>query len=148
MQRPINRIQPVGPAQSYKTFEISAPKETHHREASCVEVGCQMQANGWSTVVDESSDLGQRQAAYIRTVAGRAYTATLGEEGGTVFEFPAGQECFSFHQTRIDRDEHFIVRGGDWRGNPRREGYVHDSADSWVDEFATHQDRIDKALNG
>jgi hypothetical protein len=156
MQRPVTRIEPIGPPEAYKTYSIVAPEETHFRPASCEEVECEMRAAGWVTLVDETSDLGEQQAAYIRgyyndfgeyQAAGRVFTESRGP-AGTLFEFPPGEECFRAHQIRLDREEFFIVRGGDWRGNPRRELRQHDTPENWVEDFAEHQDRIDKQVNG
>lgn len=145
--RPVTRIPPLGPPQAYKTYEIDAPEQTHFRDATCTEVDCAMQASGWVTAVDEATALGQQQARYIRRVSDRAYMEEH-ENGQTMFRFPAGEECFSQHRIRLERPEYFIVRGGDFRGNPRGDVRVHDSADDWVEDFAEHQDRLSTALNG
>jgi hypothetical protein len=93
--------------------------------------------------VDESLDLGARQAAYIRQRAGRPFTEA--RDGGlTVFTFPPGTDCFTQHQTRRSRPPLFVVRQGDWRGHfgaPQ----VHSSPEAWVDDFASHQDRLAQA---
>lgn len=137
--RQTNRITPVGPAGAYKTYQVVAPLSTHFRPASCVEAGCDAHQNGWRTAVDESTDLGQGQAHYIRREAGRAYVEA--REGGlTVFTFEPGQQCFRPHQVRGDRPEIYVVKDGDWRmsQNVRR----HANAGDWVDDFKTHQDRL------
>ena len=147
MQRPVTRIPPAGPTSAYKTYSIDAPAPTHFRDASCHEVSCQNHLFGWQTAVDESTSLGLEQAHYIRRLAGRPYQEVK-EDGMTTFIFPAGAECFAHHQLRLEREEVFVVRGGDHRGNPRGDVRIHDNPDSWVNDFAEHQDRIDKALNG
>lgn len=92
--------------------------------------------------MDESTDLGQQQAHYVRSVSGRHYREDRTPAGLTEFTFEAGQTCFGEHKTRLDKPELFVVRGGDWRGNPRHERHVHANADDWVDDFATHQDKL------
>jgi hypothetical protein len=150
------RQQPLAGPEAYKTFSMRAPLETHWRVATCTEVQCPREEFGWTTVALESDDLGRRQAHYIRTMSGRKFTEYRREDGMTVFEFPPGQRCFSTvirngrvvagHPMRIERPELFIVRGGDWRGDPRHETpYVHVRAEDWVDEFANHQQRLAEA---
>lgn len=136
------RIQPNLPVESVQTYSIAAPVKTHYRPGSCAEANCPNMANGWRTVIDETSDLGQRQAHYIRKEAGRRYTETRGEAGLTTFEFPAGQSCFTQHQISLERPALFLMRGGDWRGNPRSETQRFDRPDQWVDDFATHQQTL------
>ena len=136
------RIQPNLPVQAYQTFEIARPAATHWRKATCEEAGCPAHVNGWRTAVDEATDLGQRQGAYIRAQAGRAFRESRDEAGLTVFEFPAGQRCFRSDQHRvpIEREPIYAVHGGDWRAttSPRRVVDV----GRWLDDFATNQDRL------
>jgi hypothetical protein len=154
----MGRAQPLAGAHAYKTYSVSAPLATHWRVATCGEVGCPREEFGWTTVVLEADDLGQAQAHYIRTSSGRKFTESRREDGMTVFEFPPGQRCFSTlvrdgrvvsgHPKRIERPELFIVRDGDWRGNPRGTSpLVHSGPESWVDDFATHQQTLADAAN-
>lgn len=140
----VNRLQPRLPAHAMKTYEISAPLETHWRVASCKEVECDAYAHGWMTTIDTSTPLGAKQANYIRLHSGRRYTANPVTLGSAVyrFVFPPGQQCFREHRVRLDRQELYVVRGGDWRGNPRREGRRHTRPEFWVEDFAEHQSRI------
>lgn len=143
--RQVNRITPQMPAANYTTFAISAPLATHHRQASCQEVECEAYANGWVTRIDTASDLGAKQANYIRLRAGRAFTAApIAPDASIVeFTFPPGQQCFRTHHVPLEREPLYTVRGGDWRGDPRGEGVRwHASGDDWVDQFANHQDRL------
>lgn len=127
--------------QHTKTYSIVTPVHTHWRKATCEEVNCKYFLNGWETKVDESTDLGQRQAYYIRNTAKRKYTE---ERVGsiTTFTFPAGQVCFGSDRHRVlnGRQEMFVVRDG---GTPAR---VHQRPEDWVDDFATHQDHIKRIL--
>lgn len=140
----INRIQPIGPASSYKTYQIVSPLSTHFRPASCAEVHCPAHQHGWKTVIDERTEQGKSQAHYIRKEAGRKYREDKDIQGAlTIFIFEAGQRCFGAHQVRLDRPETYIVRDGDWRGNPRgTKPYVHTKAAYWVEDFAEHQNRL------
>jgi hypothetical protein len=143
--RPLTRITPVGPAHAYRTFAIAAPKATHTRLAGCEEVGCIAQHNGWVTSVDEATELGQRQAHYIRTRSGRPFKEQR-HETLVDFVFPPGTECFAGHRVKLDRPEIYIVRDGDWRGNPTGENRRHARAADWVEDFSEHQDRINSAV--
>jgi hypothetical protein len=141
----MNRPEPNLAPHEYKTYRLSAPLATHFRDATCQEVDCGAYANGWRTTVDVSTDLGRKQANYIRLLSARAFTVV---ETGTLveFTFPAGQTCFAQHKVPLERDVTYRVVGGDHRGNPRRESFTHTSPGSWVDDFATHTERISKIL--
>jgi hypothetical protein len=137
------RIPSALPAAAMKSYRIAAPRATHWRPATCAEFECGAHLHGWQTSTDESTDLGQRQAHYIRHDRTRKHTERRAETGLTVFEFEAGQECFTAHQVPNGRPERFLVTGGDWRGNPagipRRE---HSRPDDWVDDMQTTLDGI------
>lgn len=142
---PVNRIAPQLPVGQVKTYTIAKPNETHTRPASCTEVGCNTQAMGWRTTIDEATPLGQRQAHYVRRQSGRAHTEH--REGAlTVFVFPPGQECFADHRVSLDRPEFYIVRGGDWRGQVGTQQQF-SGPDSWVNHFAEHQERLARSIN-
>jgi len=141
------RVQPVLPVTAYKTYTIASPLLTHFREGTCEEAGCLAHQHGWTTSIDESTELGRRQAHYIRKVSGRSFTEQR-IEGLTAFSFPAGQRCFATHKVSLERPEIYLVRGGDWRANPTGERRIHTRAELWVEDFADHQDRIDRAING
>jgi hypothetical protein len=140
-RRPLTRIEPAGPPQAYKTYGVDAPLSTHWRKISCEQAGCRAQQQGFSTTVDESTELGQQQAHYIRNRSGRPCKESTAPGGLTVFNFPPGTQCFTPHQTRRARPPLFVVQGGDWRkylGRPA----VYDRPDQWLDDFSSHLDRI------
>lgn len=140
--RPLNRIMPQGEAADYKTYQVLSPRSTHTRPAKCTEVSCAAHANGWVTRLDVSTDLGKRQARYIREHAGRRYTIEhepTREDPRLVLRFPAGQRCFTEHRVPVGRTPIFRVKGGDWRGNPRGVPAVTRNFDDWIDDFANHQ---------
>ena len=143
------------PPGAYKTFRLSAPLRTHWRPASCADAGCPYYLNGWKTVVDESTDLGQRQAHYIRRESGRRFTEDRNERPGlTTFVFEPGQECFAAaahaddpvrgrHVVRNDRPARTLVHDGDWRAaGPSVERHP----DDFTEEFVTHQNRLKTLL--
>ena len=135
MRQP-SRIQPLGPARAYQTFQIVAPPD-QSVPAACAQVGCPAWLHGWETAVDETAELGRQQADYIRRQSGRTFTELRRADGLTVFRFESRQRCFAEHRTR---PEIYVVKDGDWRAsqNVRR----HASADDWVDDFKNHQDRL------
>lgn len=133
-------------AEAYQTFQIVAPKDTHTVPASCEDVECDQYARGWMMKLDVTTELGQRQAYYIKNHSGRAYKVTSLVDGLATYEFRSGQRCFQEHRKAIERDPLFRVRGGDRRGNPLRvPTRTHKKAEFWVEEFATNQDRIAEA---
>lgn len=149
--RPINRPEPQLGAEHMKTYEIRAPLTSHWRVGTCAEDNCAAYERGWRTTVDEGTDLGRGQAYYIRKQSGRKFVETRDDVSGTltIFEFESGQKCFREHQVRLDRTELFIVRDGDFRGNPRgSEALKHARPADWVDDFAEHQatlaDRLER----
>jgi hypothetical protein len=96
--------------------------------------------------VDESTDLGRTQAAWIRARSARSFTEARTEAGLTAFTFPPEQRCFAAdeHRVQLERPALYVVRGGDWRahlGNIRR----HRSAEDWRDDFGEHQQRLAEA---
>lgn len=138
------RIEPAMGPEAYKTYAIRAPRSTHQRKASCREVECAGYRYGWVTRIDENTDLGKRQAAYIRALSGRRFQESL--EGGLVeFQFYPGQTCFREHFVSLDREPQYLAVGGDWRGNPRGERQEFKSFDSWVNDFGDHQYKLWRA---
>jgi len=142
-----HRPTPRGRPSDYKTYAVDIPAGTHWQPVPCEAVDCEVQAAGWVTAVDETTQLGRRQAAYIRHQSGRPHTETRGPGGATVFTFAPGTQCFTTHRERIDRPELYIVRGGDWRAST---GIIrrHVSGVEWREDFAEHQatiaDQIEK----
>ena len=141
MDQHLNRIQPQGPAQAYKTYQLLQPLATHFRPATCEEVDCPAYLHGWKTVIDESTELGQRQAHYIRDESDRRYQRdpVVFGQGPVTYMFEAGQRCFRQHREPLEREPLALVKDGDWRmsQNPRQL-----SPDDWVDDFQNHQDRL------
>jgi hypothetical protein len=137
-------IQPaMGPA-AYKTFAIRAPLATHWNILTCADAGCEAHEYGWDSLIDETTGLGRRQAAYIRGEAARRFTEERQADGLTRFSFPAGQRCFAEHKTRNTRPERYVERGGDFRGNPTGERREHREPGDWQESFAAHQERLSR----
>jgi len=134
------RIQPLLPAAAMQTYQVVSPLTTHWRAATCQEVGCEHHERGWATTVLP----GSLEEGTIRSSGRRWVVEERTEDGFLRFTFPPGQPCFraSTHRVLLDRQELFLRRGGDWRGNPTGEVYRHTRPDDWIDDFGTHQQRI------
>lgn len=145
--RPSNRVPSKLNAGSFKTYQILAPQSTHYRKGTCAEVECPNYERGWRTLIDEGTPLGLQQSHYIRKESGRNFIEFRSEERLTVFQFEAGQECFSPHNVRVDKPEIYLVKGGDYRGNPRNVPPVrHKRPEDWVEDFSEHQQTIADAI--
>ncbi len=143
MNRPIKRLDSRMPVNAMQTFQVVAPISTHTRKATCEEVECEQYARGWRMKLDLQSDLGQKQAYYIKHHSGRSYKVIGQQDGLVELEFKGGQPCFQEHRVRIDRPEIYRVKGGDYRGNPLRTPVrTHKKPEYWVEEFAENQDRL------
>lgn len=135
----MNRIEPKLPAQAYQTYTIRSPHDRLVKTA-CEQVDCEAWRYGWESCIDESTELGRAQAAYIRRQSGRTFRELprAGSGAVTVFRFDSGQRCFGDHHTR---PESYAVLGGDWRqyrGVIRR----HTTPRDWVEDFGEHQQAI------
>jgi hypothetical protein len=144
MQQP-NRITPGLPVTAMRTYDIIVPA-TGFRPATCAEYGCPGYLNGWASTIDESTELGQAQARYIRTESKLGFTEHRNDAGLTVFTFRPGQTPFGEghrrHRVRIDTPEFYRLRDGDWRGNPTGRAVMIPSAQDWVDDLGEHQERL------
>lgn len=153
MMTQANRITPAIGAGHYKTYAIDSPVSTHTRPASCAEVDCEHHREGWSTRVQAGD-----HADFVRAVCRgeadgiRRHAIEQPEaDGHVLFIFDAGQPCFrqGEHRVPLDRPALYLVRGGDWRGNPAGiPTVVHSGPDAWVNDFGDHQDRLSRAIEG
>ncbi len=143
----VNRITPNLSVGSYQTFAIRTPVVSQ-RKATCEEVECSAYLNGWKTTIDEGTPTGEGQAAYIRKNSGRSFKENKLESGLTEFIFSSGQPCFAqdSHTIVNSRAERYLVRDGDWRGNPTGRHMQHTRAEHWVEHFAEQQDKIATVL--
>lgn len=100
-------------AGAYVTFSLRQPKATHTRPATCEEADCAWWRTGFKVVADERTALGRERAVYLRSrVHGRPYTERRDEAGRTLFEFPAGTQCFEQHRVGLERPVLHVVRSG------------------------------------
>jgi len=134
----INRIEPNLPVGAYQTYSITADRDTAV-VAACEQVGCEAWQHGWDSIIDESTELGRSQAQYIRTESRRTFREMRTDAGLTVFRFESGQRCFAEHRTR---PEIYLVRDGDWRGNPTGRRREHTRPADWVEDMQENQGRL------
>lgn len=133
----------AGP-EAYRTFGIVNPAETHWKPATCAEVDCANDRNGFIVTCDLRTAAGVRQARYVRDTVGRPYVHVFSEGDKVItFTFPAGR-CFVVHKLPLGRPALFVVRNGDHRGSGRRpaDRQVFDQPSHWAETFAEHQDRL------
>jgi len=144
MNRETFRPQPTLPAERMVSFEIKAPLATHWRRATCVEVGCPDYQHGWTVAV---SVLRPSDRELFRQKGFRFIDIDGGTGPALLFE--AGQPCFraSQHRTRMDREEIFLQRPGDWRVPIRQSGalgkpVIFSSPDAFADALHTQLDKF------
>lgn len=113
----------------YQLKQRPAPRS---RLATCDEVECWAYANGFEIHVDEATELGQRQAHYLRTDTSRTRPAEVRVGAVTVFRYPPGQRCTESRSPAhwVAVDQFFIARG---RGT---------TPELWVEQFGENQQRI------
>ena len=133
----INYPQVHAGPQAFKTYRVFAPP-SHYRRATCAEVDCDGYLHGWTALVEVND--GATLHAY-RT-SGRPHTETT--DGLVVtFDFEAGVGCRTPSQHRVQvLPEIYVVRGGDWRGNPTGMRRQHRRPEHWVEDFGEHQQAL------
>lgn len=145
----INRMAPkVLRPEQMTTYALDAPSHTHWRRASCAEVDCPNRKTGWRVKLQ---GLDEKMLAFIKS-CGKRYHKLEIDATTTYLVFEPGQECFAGdagkHQVPVGRPFLYLVKGGDWRGNPLNvPTRVHTSADSWVDDFSTHAETVLKRID-
>lgn len=146
-------IIPASGPESYKTYKALAPLSTHTRPATCEEYGCNDFLNGFTITVNLDTELGKKQFYYLTHNPERKAGGTMEQLNQFLvsFHFGPGNRCFRSgeHRVGMDRMPFLLVAQGDWRGNPRRIPVRrHRNADDWVDDFATHQQKMKRAIEG
>ena len=117
-------IQPIS------RYQVTWPKETHWRRATCAEVDCPRYLLGWTTTVDGNSP----QYDFVMADKERHYRAEVTGAGLITLHYPPGQRCFgSDHWLKLER--------GPWLTKDLRgleAGRVEHNAmepERWLDEF-------------
>lgn len=143
----LNRIAPRMHVEAYRSFEVHSPLATHYRNATCAEIECPRHLAGWTSTIDVATAQGKKWAAAIKQ-SGRHYTVDRSGPGTTVtFRFPAGQRCFQApHKVPTGRPELYVVRDGDWRGNPT--GRMEQARPAeFVERMAENLDNLSAEIN-
>ncbi len=99
---------------------------------SCAEAECENHLRGFQVILDEGDAMGRQRATYVRQDDRRHVETYDPDLELTVFTFPPGTTCFAPHYTVAA-----------WKVDNQR----HTKADHWVEDFAEHQDRIERSLN-
>lgn len=134
----VNRVQPMMPTRSYKTFAVKSPINTHFRRATCAEVSCAAYAQGWTLRIELLSP----ELLHLARTSGKRFTEVQLAAGHTVLVFEAGQPCFAEHKIPLGRPEIYLVGRGDWRSFNPRQARQHTRPEDWVDECSTHLDKL------
>ena len=97
-------------------WQISSPRSTHWREASCREVACPQYEFGWKTVLPVNDEA---NIAFIKRL-GLRYRVERNDPLLVTFVFEPGQECFKGrlgqHHTLLERAPFFsVTKMGDRR---------------------------------
>ncbi|MBC2903139.1 hypothetical protein [Streptomyces cupreus] len=133
MGQPFRPNDPRMPVEAYQTFSVKSRPDRAVKTV-CERVGCKQWRHGWESLIDESTQLGRDQAAWIRTQSRRTFREQRNAVGLTVFRFEPYQRCFQDHQTMPEK---YVVRGGDWRGVVGKVR-VHQRPEDWVEHVQQH----------
>ena len=106
-------VNALNPRRYVKRHLVQTPN--HFYTAECREAKCPHYEFGWTTAIDEQTDLGTRQGRYIRKEAGRAFREWRNDVGLTVFLFEAGQRCFQIHKLQTGEAPLKLVTASDGR---------------------------------
>ena len=136
MGTPFRLRDPRMPMQAYQTWSVRSRPDKRVKSV-CERVGCRRWREGWESVIDESTDLGRSQAAFIRG-SRRTFREQKNGLGLTVFRFEPYQRCFEDHQTMPEK---YLVRGGDYRGVVGKVR-VHQNSADWVEHVQQHMGRL------
>lgn len=146
-QPPLNRMpQQLGP-EYYKSYTMSMPLSSHWRKVTCEQYECDAWKYGFVLDIDVSTELGQKQFYYVTHDKSRKYSMQRPSLNQFKFVYPPGNAGFAGpqhdHYLPLGREPIFLVRGGDWRGNPRKTPTrVHAEVGDWVEDFAENQDYL------
>ena len=121
------------PADAYQTFSVKSRPDRAVKTV-CERVGCPQWRHGWESLIDESTQLGREQAAWIRTQSRRTFREQRNAVGLTVFRFEPYQRCFNEHRTMPEK---YVVQRGDWRAK-LGEVRVHKRASDWIEHVQQH----------
>jgi hypothetical protein len=109
------------------------------RQLTCDEFGCEKHANGWATILPETS---VQLVGMIRNGdTGRFHQEKIESAGMVTFYFPPGQQCF---ETHWQRDPIFTIARIDSGGAPR----VYSDGDLYVEDSDRHLRQLKEVIDG
>lgn len=135
------RIQPLMGPMSYKTYTI----RPRFRKATCAEIDCKHWRDGWTFALEDL--IKDPQLLFMARHSGKRYQEKA-LNGKTYLVYSPGQPCFASvsHQISIDEQPGMWVGRGDFRTFDRKglppNARQHMRTEDWVDDFATHQDKL------
>lgn len=138
MQRRINRPQPLGRPQDYRTYAMRAPLGTHFRPSTCDEYGCPAYTNGWSIRLEGLT----AQLAYVARHSGRRYREMEVAPGETYLVYEPGQTCFDRHVLPLDRPQWYFTGRGDYRIFNVRNARQFERPEDFIEDMQSHLDSL------
>ena len=121
------RLKMIQPTDKY---QVTWPKNTHFRRATCQEVDCDQFLKGWVTIkiqIDSTED------CYIRNDKTRKSVGVRMEDNTMSYFFEAGQPCFRSHRATSKKPPLLTVN------QPGRESArlirANMDFDEWTDRF-------------
>lgn len=139
--------QPLMGPMDYKTYTI----RPRFRAATCAEVDCEHFRDGWTfSVALLEAD---KELNYMARHSGKKFQERM-HEGQAYLVYAPGQPCFASRTHRIRLEEAtplmFVGRGDPRTFDPKRnlppDARQHTRTEDWVDDFATHQDKLNDAI--
>lgn len=139
----LNRIVPKAPPGAFKTYGMHV---IEREPVSCEVAECSRWPTGWATVVIAGSEDERTIEAACRGeidgIRRRWQSAEVQPDGFVRYTFPPGTPCFRASTHSIPVTARYTLRDGDWRGNPSGRSISTDIAQTWIDDFGEHQQRI------
>jgi hypothetical protein len=106
-------VSALNPRHHMKRHIVQTPN--HFYTAECREAKCPHYEFGWTTTIDEKTELGKRQGHYIRKDPRRKFIESRNYVGLTVFLFEPGQKCFQAHKLQTGEAPIKLVTAPDGR---------------------------------
>lgn len=137
--RPIptpHELPKVGP-ENRRTFMLRDRPAEKARRVPCGPHNCRYHRDGF---VVRLAATDAARLHHVRSDRSRRHVELAPDGEVVVFRFEAGQQCYGEHWDHTDTL--YLVRGGDWRGNPRGDGRAHVRAADWVEDMSEQLDRV------
>lgn len=137
----MNRSEPLLGPGAYKTYALRSPINTHFRTATCAEIDCKAYREGWTIPLAGLN----AHDVHVARHSGRRFR----EVDGRFLVFEPGQPCFRAHTHKIsvERPAFYFVGRGKYPLFNVRQAHRFSNGDEWVDDFATHQDKLKAVID-